>query len=67
MQTFQFLDYTTLALAKVWTNTAKLPNSQMMRALHEKTVEARGGYGKYALFLGPERYSGKPSLPYLVV
>ena len=67
MQTFQSLDYTTLALAKVWTNRAKLPNSQMMRALYEKSVEERGGYGKYVLFLGPQRYSGKPFLPCLAL
>ena len=60
---FAALEYTTPALAKVWTNTAKLPNSQTMRALHQKTVEERGGYGKYFLFLGPERYSGKSFVP----
>ncbi|KAG8215014.1 hypothetical protein J3R82DRAFT_8420 [Butyriboletus roseoflavus] len=49
--TFPFSDYTTLALAKVWTSTAKLPSSQTMRALHEKSVEERGGYGKNALYL----------------
>ncbi|KAF8553185.1 FAD/NAD(P)-binding domain-containing protein [Imleria badia] len=54
-QVFVFSDYTTLALAKVWSNTAKLPNSQMMRTLHDKTVEERGGYGKHVMFLGPER------------
>jgi len=36
---FQFLDYIMLALAKVWTNTAKLLSSQMMWALNEKTGE----------------------------
>jgi hypothetical protein len=65
--TFQFLDYTTLALAKVWTNTAKLPNSRTMRALHEKTVEERGGYDKYVLYLGLERTSGKPFVPCFVL
>ena len=67
METFLFLDYTTLALAKVWTNRAKLPNSQTMRALYEKIVEERGGYGKYVLFLGPQRFLGKPFLPFLVL
>jgi hypothetical protein len=56
---FSSLQYTTLALAKVWTNTAKLPSSRTMLALHEKTMEERGGYGKYALFFGPKRSSGK--------
>ncbi|KAF8553186.1 FAD/NAD(P)-binding domain-containing protein [Imleria badia] len=56
-QFFVFSDYTTLAVAKVWSNTAKLPNSQTMRALHDKTVEERGGYGKRVMFLGPERSS----------
>ena len=59
MPSYPSLDYTTLALAKVWTDTAKLPNSKTMRALYEKTVEERGGYGKYLFFFGPERLSGK--------
>ena len=59
MPSYPSLDYTTLALAKVWTDTAKLPNSKTMRALYEKTVEERGGYGKYFFFFGPERLSGK--------
>ena len=63
--TFQILDYTTLALAKVWTNTAKLPSSQTMRALYEKTVEERGGYGKYFLYLGQERAAGKSIYSFL--
>ena len=57
--TISSLEYTTLALAKVWTIKAKLPNSQTMLMLHEKTVEERGGYGQYVLFFGPERASGK--------
>ena len=61
------VEYTTLALAKVWTYTARLPNSQTMRALHEKTVEERGGYGKYVLFLDPERTLGKSFLPCFVL
>ncbi|KAH0835007.1 hypothetical protein J3R83DRAFT_10731 [Lanmaoa asiatica] len=44
--------YSTLALAKVWSNMAKLPSSQTMRELFEKSVEERGGYGKHVLFLG---------------
>ena len=57
--TISSLEYTTLAMAKVWTGKAKLPNSRTMLALHEKTVEERGGYGKYVLFFGPERAAGK--------
>ena len=66
-RSFPSLQYTTLALAKVWTNTAKLPNSQTMRALHEKTVEERGGYGKYVLYWGPVRSSGEPFVPRFVL
>ncbi|KAH0836316.1 hypothetical protein J3R83DRAFT_7865 [Lanmaoa asiatica] len=53
---FSSSDYAALALAKVWTNTAKLPSSPTMLALHEKEVEERGGYGKYALFLASVAY-----------
>ena len=38
-----------------------------MRALHEKTVEERGGYGKYVLFMGPGRYAGKSIDSFLVL
>ncbi|KAG8221572.1 hypothetical protein J3R82DRAFT_1814 [Butyriboletus roseoflavus] len=54
-QSFSLSEYLTLALAKVWTNTAKLPSSQTMRELYQKTVEERGGYSKHVLFLGQER------------
>ncbi|KAF8556436.1 FAD/NAD(P)-binding domain-containing protein [Imleria badia] len=52
---FIYPEYTALALAKVWTHKAKLPGTQTMRALYGKTVEERGGFGKYVLFWGPER------------
>ncbi|KAF8127436.1 hypothetical protein EV363DRAFT_1515362 [Boletus edulis] len=51
------LDYTALALAKVWTDTAKLPSGQAMWTWYNKTMEERGGYGKYFL-LNPQRLSG---------
>ncbi|KAF8556446.1 FAD/NAD(P)-binding domain-containing protein [Imleria badia] len=53
---FLFAEYTAFALAKVWTNTAKLPNTQTMESLYNKTVEERGGYGKYLLFLPQDQY-----------
>lgn len=40
-----------------------LPNGQTMRALHNKTIEERGGYGKHVMFLGPERGAGMSVLP----
>ena len=67
MVPFQFPDYTTLALARVWTNTAKLPSSQTMQVLYQKTVEERGGYGKYCMFLGPGRFVGKSIYLFLVL
>ncbi|KAF8555876.1 FAD/NAD(P)-binding domain-containing protein [Imleria badia] len=62
-ESFVFSEYSMLALAKVWTNTAKLPNSQTMRESYDKTVEERGGYGNRVMFLGDERVSGKSFLP----
>ena len=56
--TFLSAEYTALALAKVWTNTAKLPNTETMQALYDKTVEERGGFGKYVLFLAPGQFFG---------
>lgn len=63
---FILSEYTTLAVANVWTNKAKLPTSQTMRTLYEKTVEERGGYGKYLLFLGSKRTNGTSSILYTV-
>ncbi|KAF9240428.1 hypothetical protein BU15DRAFT_74021 [Melanogaster broomeanus] len=54
-QPFSYSDYLCLALAKVWSNTAKLPSSQIMQEMHEELVEDRGGYGKNLQFLGPGR------------
>ncbi|KAN0086218.1 hypothetical protein V8E55_007352 [Tylopilus felleus] len=56
-QLFVLSEYASFALAKVWTNTAKLPSRQAMREWYDKTVEERGGYGKHVMFLGPERSS----------
>ncbi|KAG6374681.1 FAD/NAD(P)-binding domain-containing protein [Boletus reticuloceps] len=58
------LDYTTLALAKVWTDTAKLPSGQAMWTWYNKAVEERRGYGKYFLFLSPQRLSAR--LAYMI-
>ncbi|KAF8438900.1 hypothetical protein L210DRAFT_3612667 [Boletus edulis BED1] len=55
-QTFALSEYSTLALAKVWSNMAKLPSSQTMRERYDKTVEERGGYGKHVLFLASIAY-----------
>lgn len=65
-QSFTLSEYSTLAVAKVWSNTAKLPSSQTMRELCEETAEKRGGYGKRVLFLGRERLPGKLIRPFLV-
>ncbi|KAF9240424.1 hypothetical protein BU15DRAFT_45765 [Melanogaster broomeanus] len=54
-QPFSYSDYICLALAKVWSNTAKLPSSQTMWKMHDELVEDRGGYSKNLQFLGPER------------
>ena len=62
---FMYLDYTAVALAKVWTNKAKLPNTQTMLSSYEKTVEERGGFGKYVLFWGPERSEGNSTHSFL--
>ncbi|EGO03160.1 hypothetical protein SERLA73DRAFT_174607 [Serpula lacrymans var. lacrymans S7.3] len=54
-QAFTYTDYLALALAKVWSNTAKLPSCQQMWHLYQERVVDRGGYGKHFQFLGPDR------------
>ncbi|KAG9309498.1 hypothetical protein JVU11DRAFT_10469 [Chiua virens] len=56
LQTFPVADYTSLALAKVWTNTAKLPNGQIMRKASENSVRLRGGYGARFAWLGCDEF-----------
>ena len=55
-------EYTSLALAKVWTGTAKLPSKRMMQDEHHRTIEKCSGYSKDVLFLPFEESRGV-SLP----
>ncbi|KAJ7716349.1 hypothetical protein B0H14DRAFT_2643860 [Mycena olivaceomarginata] len=50
--TWSFGEYFAVALAKVWSGTAKLPSQHEMRKAHRRAVAERGGYGKgqYATF-----------------
>ena len=64
---FTLPEYVSLALAKLWTNQAKLPSTQTMQTLYKNTVEERGGYGKWVLYWGPERSDGKWILLSLVL
>ena len=55
--TLAFLgEYTSLALAKVWTGAAKLPSKRTMQSEHLSTIEKRGVYGKDALYLPTEEF-----------
>ncbi|KIJ63826.1 hypothetical protein HYDPIDRAFT_112795 [Hydnomerulius pinastri MD-312] len=54
-QSFSYSDYLCLALAKVWSNTAKLPHTRRMWEMYEERAEERGGLGKHFQFLGPAR------------
>ncbi|KAF9233778.1 hypothetical protein BU15DRAFT_53455, partial [Melanogaster broomeanus] len=56
-QPFAYSGYLCLALANVWSNTAKLPSSQTMWKMHEQLVVDRGEYGINIQFLGPERFT----------
>ncbi|KAF8550557.1 FAD/NAD(P)-binding domain-containing protein [Imleria badia] len=44
---FLSAEYTALALAKVWTDTAMLPDTETMQALYDKTVEKRSKVPRY--------------------
>jgi hypothetical protein len=47
--TWSFGEYFAVALAKVWSGTAKLPSQHEMRKAHRRAVAERGGYGKGVL------------------
>ncbi|KAJ7499445.1 hypothetical protein FB451DRAFT_1205463 [Mycena latifolia] len=50
--TWTFGDYFAVALAKIWTGTAMLPNQAEMWKSYRASVAARGGYGKKLTYLG---------------
>uniref|UniRef100_A0A0W0EY60 FAD/NAD(P)-binding domain-containing protein n=1 Tax=Moniliophthora roreri TaxID=221103 RepID=A0A0W0EY60_MONRR len=52
MQSFQYGEFASLALAKIWLGHAKLPTKSEMWRIHEERVKAEGGYGKHFMFLG---------------
>ena len=58
MQTFTYAEYQSLALAKVWTQTAFLPNEEELWRRQNERVARKGGYGKYFQFLGSEGTDG---------
>ncbi|KAJ7929165.1 FAD/NAD(P)-binding domain-containing protein [Mycena leptocephala] len=48
--TWSFGEYFAVALAKIWSGTAMLPNQEEMWKSYRKAIVARGGYGKGVLF-----------------
>ncbi|EIW77431.1 FAD/NAD(P)-binding domain-containing protein [Coniophora puteana RWD-64-598 SS2] len=58
MQTFTYCGYQSLALAKVWTGTAKLPDTDTMWEMYDDLVKERGGIGKTLPYLGPGQHEG---------
>ncbi|KAF9229990.1 hypothetical protein BU15DRAFT_69582, partial [Melanogaster broomeanus] len=60
-QPFSYSDYLCLALAKVWSNTAKLPSSLTMRKMHEELVEDRDNIRYFVGWLNEAavKYGGK--------
>lgn len=59
MQSFVYAEYLSLALAKVWSNTAKLPSAEEQWRLHRERIERQGGYGRHFQFLGAKRTDGE--------
>ncbi|KAJ6567406.1 FAD/NAD(P)-binding domain-containing protein [Mycena vulgaris] len=51
--TFTFGEYFAVALAKIWSGTAMLPNQAEMWKSYRAGVVARGGYGKWLTYLAP--------------
>lgn len=58
MQSFTYAEYTSVALAKVWSNKAKIPSTPELWRHHEQHVKDLGGYGKHFQYLGAERTDG---------
>ncbi|KAJ7318092.1 hypothetical protein DFH08DRAFT_971568 [Mycena albidolilacea] len=54
---WSFGEYFAVALAKVWSGTAKLPSQHEMRKAHRRAVAERGGYGKGVLIFSVREYA----------
>ncbi|KAK7054193.1 dimethylaniline monooxygenase [Favolaschia claudopus] len=54
--TWSFGEYFAIALARVWSGTARLPNQKEMWKEYRKAVADRGGYGKGVLFFDSVEY-----------
>ncbi|KAG6825285.1 hypothetical protein H0H92_004160 [Tricholoma furcatifolium] len=55
MQSFTYSEYLAVALSKVWSNTAHIPDTPGLWKLQRERVERLGGYGKHFQFLGAEK------------
>lgn len=58
--TWTFGEYYAVALAKVWSGTAHIPNQQEMWKKYRSAVAERGGYGKGVLYFS---FTGEFLLP----
>ncbi|KAF7377709.1 Dimethylaniline monooxygenase [Mycena sanguinolenta] len=54
--TWDFGEYFAVALAKVWSGTARLPNEEAMWKAYRKAIAERGGYGKGVLYFSFREY-----------
>ncbi|KAJ6562008.1 hypothetical protein B0H19DRAFT_992041 [Mycena capillaripes] len=54
--TWHFGAYYAMALAKIWSGTAMLPNQAEMWKSYRKAVAAKGGYGQGLLYLNHNEY-----------
>ena len=54
MQTFTYAEFVSLAIAKVWSQTADLPPTDELWRRYAEVYKARKGYGRHFQFLGTE-------------
>ncbi|KAG6840677.1 hypothetical protein C0991_005138 [Blastosporella zonata] len=55
MQSFTYSEYLAVALTKVWSGKAHIPDTQGLWRIQKERVEDLGGYGPHFQFLGAER------------
>ena len=56
---FNYPEYLSLAIAKVWAGKADLPCTAELWRRYDKDVKDRGGYSKYFQILDADRRDGK--------
>ncbi|KAG6907920.1 hypothetical protein DXG01_006850 [Tephrocybe rancida] len=67
MQSFTYSEYLAVALTKLWSNQASIPDTAELWRLQRVRVQQLGGYGPHFQFLGAEKTDGEDHVIYNLI